>query len=92
MGIWKVKRQKKLDRIVRKMESEALFPYHSAFKNISSLSVLLSAQVYLYPLVGIMMIQPLLLDTTYPIWIPRISMPLSLVTFFTDAIVLYMVS
>ena len=50
------------------MESEALFPYHSAFKNVSALSILLSAQVYISPLVGLMMIQPLLLDTTYPIF------------------------
>ena len=75
MGILKVKRHKKLDRLVRKMESEALFPYHSAFKNVSALCILLSSQVYLSPLVGIMMIQPFLLDTTYPIWLPRISMP-----------------
>ena len=88
MGIWKVKRQKKLDRLVRKMESEAFFPYHSSFKNVSSLSILLSSQFYLSPLVEIMMIQPLLLDITYPICLPRISMLLSLLTFFTDAVVL----
>ena len=70
------------------MESEALFPYHSAFKNVYALSILLSSQFYLSRLVGLMMIQPLLLDTMYPIWIPRISMPLSLLTFFTDAVVL----
>ena len=70
------------------MESEALFPYHSAFKNIYAMSILLSAQVYISPLVGLTMVQTLLLDTKYPIWLPRISMPLSLLTFFTDAVVL----
>ena len=70
------------------MESEVLFPYHSALKNVSTMSILLSSQVYLSPLVGLMMIQPLLLDTMYPISLPRISMPLSLLTFFTDAVVL----
>ena len=70
------------------MESEALFPYHSAFKNVSSMSILLSSQVYISPIVMLMMIQPLLLDTMYPIWLPRISMPLSLFTFLTDAVVL----
>ena len=84
----KGQRQKTLDRLVRKMESEVLFPYHSTSKNVSALSILLYAQVYLSPRVKLMMIQPILLDTTYPIWLPRISMPLSLLTFFTDAIVL----
>ena len=70
------------------MESKALFPYHSAFKNVYAMSILLSAQVYISPLVGLMMIQPVLLDTMYPTWLPRISMPLSLLTFFTDAVVL----